>query len=142
MRCNLCERDAMFVVYCPDEIRFVCATHLERYCEFPFEQVGSSPLVRSALDEAERILNALLSGKVVRFIHLRHPEVAWSVWDRERDCFVEKFVDSRDGNVFGPFELHDFQKYFENIGKAIASGWIAVVTNFQTDKIFSDGGER
>jgi len=142
MRCDLCEHEAQFIVHAPEEVRFVCSSHLEDFREFPFEQAGDSPLVRSALDEAERIINALLSGKVVRFIHLRHPEVAWSVWDRERDCFVEKFVDSRDGSVFGPFELHDFQKYFENIGKAIASGWIAVVTNFQPDEICSDGGER
>jgi hypothetical protein len=139
MRCDLCENEALFLVHAPEEVRFVCSSHIE-YFEFPFERIGDSPFVRSALDEAERIINALLSGKVVRFIHLRHPEVAWSVWDRERNCFVEKFVNSLDGNVFGPFELHDLQEYFENIGKAIASGWIAVVTNFQPEEIL--GGER
>ena len=141
MRCDLCEHEAQFIVHAPEEVRFLCSSHL-RHFEFPFERVGDSPLVRSALDEAERILGALLSGSVVRFIHLRHPEVVWSCWDREKDCCVEKIVNSFDGNVFGLFEHRDLQAYFEKIGKAIASGWIAVVTNFQTDEIFSDGGER
>lgn len=140
MRCDCCERDAAFVVHCPDEIRFVCATHLERYCEFPFEQVGSSPLVRDSLNEAERILDALLAGRVVRFVHLRHPEVHWAMWDRERDCVVEKVVNSLTGETFGPFEFRKFQDYYELLGRTIASGWIAVVTNFQPEEIL--GGER
>jgi hypothetical protein len=82
-------------------------------------------------------MDALLSGKVVRFLHLRHPEVAWSFWDRAKDCIVEKFVNSFDGSVFGPFELHNLQEYFENIGKAIASGWIVVVTEFQPDEVLN-----
>jgi hypothetical protein len=140
MRCDRCDRDAEFVVHCPDEISLVCATHLERYCEYPFEQVGSSPLIRDSLNEAERILDALLAGKVVRFVHFQHPEVHWAIWDRERDCAVEKVVNSLTGETFGPFEFRKFQDYYELLGRAIASGWIAVVTNIQPSEIL--GGER
>jgi hypothetical protein len=139
MKCDFCEKNAQFLVHAPEEVRFVCSSHPE-YFEFPFEQIGDSPLVRSALDEAERIMSALLSGKVVRLVHLRHPEVVWSCFAREKDCFVEKIVNSFDGNVLGLFEFRNFQAYFENIGKAIASGWIAVVTNIPPSEIL--GGER
>jgi hypothetical protein len=131
----------MFVVYCPEEIRFVCRAHLAERAEFPFEQIGNSRLIKTALDEAERILEGLLAGKVVKFIHLKHPEVCWAIWDREKERFFERIVNSLTGEIFGPFEFGRFQDYYDNLGKAIANGWIAVVTNFQPDEIFSDGGD-
>jgi hypothetical protein len=141
MKCDLCEMDAMFVVHL-DQVRFLCERHLARYDEFPFERVGESPLVRASLDEAERILNALLAGRVVRFVHPKHSEIHWAIWDRERDVFVEKVVNSLTGEVLPLFEFSKLQDYFELLGKSIASGWIAVITNFQPDEICSDGGER
>jgi hypothetical protein len=130
----------MFVVHYSDEVRFLCEKHIESYDEAPFERVGESPLVRAALDEAERILSSLLAGRVVRFMHPRYPEIHWAVWDKERECFIEKIVDSLNGEVLPLFRFDELQDYFENVGKSIASGWIAVVTNFQPEEIL--GGER
>jgi len=140
MKCDFCEREARFVVHCDAEIHFVCLLHLEEgFGEFPYEKVGDSPLVRSAFNEAERVLEELLAGKVVRLIHLKHPEVHWAKFDREKGV-IEKVVDSRTGETFGPLEFRKFQDYYELLGRAIASGWIAVVTNIQPEAIL--GGER
>jgi hypothetical protein len=100
--------------------------------------VGSSPLVRDSLDEAERVLGELLAGKVVRLIHLKHPEVHWAKFDREKECVIEKAVNSLTGKILRSSQFGDLQAYFEILGQAIANGWIA--TSFQPE-IFSDGGE-
>ena len=135
MRCDCCDSRAMFVAYLHDEARFLCERHIENYDEASFEQVEESRLVRSALDEAERILSSLLSGRVVKFVHLRYPEIHWAVWDKERECFIEKVVNSLTGEVLPLFRFEKLQDYFECVGKAIASGWIAVVTNIQPGEI-------
>jgi hypothetical protein len=132
----------MFVAHLQDEVRFLCEKHIGNYDEVPFERVGESPFVRASLDEAERILSALLAGRVVKFVHPKHSEIHWAIWDRDKGVFVEKVVNSLTGEVLPLFEFSELQDYFELLGKSIASGWIAIITNSQPDEIRSDGGER
>ena len=46
-----------------------------------------------------------------------------------------KVVNSLTGEVLPLFRFEKLQDYFECVGKAIASGWIAVVTNIQPGEI-------
>ena len=141
MKCDFCELDAKYIVH-DGEVNFVCVRHLEEnFPQDPFEEICSSRLFKAALDEAEKVLESLFAGKVVKFVHPRHPEVHWSYWDRSRDAFIERVVDSLNGEVCGSFEFRKLQTYLEILGKAIANGWMPFETKLKPEQILN-GGER
>jgi len=123
MRCEICERLAEFVVV-ESEVHVACRYHAEI---FPGRVISASEYepFRSALDEAERIIGALVSGKIVKSVHPYHPVVHWTMFNAGR--ILNRAVDSSSGKVFPVAVDRDLQASFERVTRAILNGWLCFV---------------
>jgi len=123
MKCKICDRIAEFVVE-SDEVHVVCGRHANSFYGRTIP-IGDYAEVRSALDEAERIIGALVSGKIVKSVHPYHPEVHWTMFNAGK--ILNRAVDSSSGKVFPVAVDRDLQASFEQITRAILNGWLCFV---------------
>ena len=83
--------------------------------------MGDCAEVRSALDEAERIIGAVLGGKIARAVHPNHPEVHWVLCTS--GVIHSRAVNSSNGKVFPVTVEKNLQASFERIARSILKGW-------------------
>jgi len=119
MRCEICERLAEFVVV-ESEVHVACRYHAEI---FPGRVISASEYepFRSALDEAERIIGAVLGGKIAKAIHPIYPEVHWILCDE--GAIVSRAINSSNGKVFPVVVERNLQESYERIARSILNGW-------------------
>ena len=119
MRCEVCERLAEFIVE-SDEVHVACGRHANSFYGRTIP-IGDYAKVRSALDEAERIIGSVLGGKIAKAIHPKHPEVHWVLCDA--GTIFSRAVNSSDGKVFPVVVERNLQESYERIARSILNGW-------------------